>query len=154
MHNSVSLIGNLGHDPELKNSSNGNAWSSFRIAVNDYGMNPASGQSEQLTYWFRCTCFGKNAENFAKFCQKGSKIGIVGKLVQRNYTDNNGQQRESIEIKVDQMEFLTKLEGAGAPAGNGGAKPQYKPNQQKPATRSAPPPPPPENFGHTEDIPF
>lgn len=162
MLNCVSLVGNLGADPELRNSQNGTAWTSLRMAVNEFY------NGEQKTHWFSLTAFGKNAEIICQYCQKGSKIGIVGKLTTREWEDSNsGQKRTNVEIKVDQVELLNtqgqgqnqqngNYQGNGQQNRNQGQQNRGNQNQNRGNQRqqnNAPPPPddfPPANG----DIPF
>ena len=94
MMNTVVIVGNLGHDPELKYLANGTAVSNFRIAVNDpYKDN--SGNKVERTYWIPCVAWGKTAEVLANYCSKGSRVGVTGNLTSREWEDANGNKRSA-----------------------------------------------------------
>ncbi len=150
MHNIVSIIGNLGADPDIKYSANGTAIANLRIAVNDYRKDQ-NGNSQQQTYWFSAVAFGKTAEIVGQFTSKGHKIGIIGKLVQREWEDQGGNKRSSVEIRIDSVELLSGT-GNGASQGQGqnngyqnGQQGQRQQGGQQ--NRGAPPPPPPQGQG-------
>lgn len=109
--NSVNLIGRLGADPELRHGSNGTPWATARMAVNDnYGEN-------KRTYWFPLVFFSKNAEIAEKYLSKGSRLGVQGKLVVREWENKNGDKRTTTEIHVQSFDLLGDQQGAN---GNGG----------------------------------
>jgi len=98
--NSVSLIGRLGQDPELRYTQNGTSVCNLSIAVADnYG-------DTKQTYWFRATCWQKLAEACAQYTHKGSQIGITGKLITRSWKTNSGEDRVSTEIMASTVDFL------------------------------------------------
>jgi single-strand DNA-binding protein len=137
MFNRVCLIGNLGADPEIKYAPSGTCIANIRLAVNDKRKD-ASGQQLEETYWFQATAFGKIAEVLANYANKGSKIGVDGKLIQRNWEDAQGNKRQSIEIRIDSVELL-----ASQNAGNGGNGHSQSNGQQ--TRNQGNPPPPPQN---------
>lgn len=106
MFNRVCLIGNLGADPEIKYAQSGTCIANIRLAVNDKRRD-STGNTVEETYWFNATAFGKTAEVLANFSSKGSKLGIDGKLIQRNWEDNNGNKRQSVEIRIDSVELIS-----------------------------------------------
>jgi single-strand DNA-binding protein len=109
--NSVTMIGRLGKDPELKYTQNEKAVCSLNVALNDgYG-------DTQHTSWINVVCWGKTAENVAKYCVKGSQIAIVGRLSQRSWDDKDGNKRYAIEVIADRVQFIGAKK-QDAPAGN------------------------------------
>lgn len=96
--NSVNIIGNIGHDLELRYTGSGKPVLNLSIAVSNF-----NGESE----WFRVVIWNAVAENTVKYCKKGSKIGVSGRLATNKYTDNNGQERTNTEIVAQQVEFLS-----------------------------------------------
>lgn len=98
--NSVNLIGNIGNDIDLKYTGSGNAVTNINVAVNEYS------NGEQVTQWFRVTVWGEKAENLAKYCGKGSKVGISGRLRNNTFTDKQGNERMNTEITAFQVDFL------------------------------------------------
>ncbi|MCE5333754.1 MAG: single-stranded DNA-binding protein [Desulfobacteraceae bacterium] len=140
MLNAVCIVGNLGADPEIRYAASGTCIANLRIAVNDKRKDQ-SGNLIEETYWFTATAFGKTAEVCANYTHKGSKIGIQGKLIQRTWQDQSGNNRSVVEIRVDSLELLGSKEnnqGQQPPATNGQSRPQTQQHGSNP-----PPPPPP-----------
>src|SRR5699024_9520205 len=98
--NNVNIIGNIGNDIDVKYTGNGNAVTNINVAVNEYS------NGEQVTQWFRVTVWGEKAENLAKYCGKGSKIGVSGRLRNNTFTDKQGNERINTEIVAFQVDFL------------------------------------------------
>ena len=96
--NNVTLTGNLGQDPELKSTSSGKQVASVSIAV--------SGFSKDQTDWVRIQCWDKTAEILSKFCQKGDKVGVTGRLSVRNYEAQDGSKRTATEVVVNSLTLL------------------------------------------------
>lgn len=96
--NSVNIIGNIGHDLEIRYTGSGKAVLNFNIAVNDF-----NGETE----WFRIVLWNKLAENTEKYCGKGSKVGITGRLSKNKYTNKDGIEIEQVEIVGMGVEFLS-----------------------------------------------
>lgn len=123
----VFLIGNLTRDPELKETPSGVSVCRFSVAVNrGYG-------DDQTTDFFNVTAWRGLAENVAKFCKKGSKVGISGDLQLRKYEGNDGVERISVDVVAQEIEFLTPKEkrrddfySAPAPRGQEQKKPQLE----------------------------
>jgi single-strand DNA-binding protein len=104
LKNKVTLIGNLGKDPELKEfGSDKKKLLKVSIATNDAYKNGA-GEKVEETQWHNIVAWGKNAEIMGKYLVKGSEVVIEGKLVNNNYTDKEGIKRYSNEVHV--MDFL------------------------------------------------
>ena len=121
----VFLIGNLTRDPELKETPSGVSVCRFSVAVNrGYG-------DDQTADFFNVTAWRGLAENVAKFCKKGSKVGVSGDLQLRRYEGNDGAERLSVDVVAQEIEFLTPKEkrqddfySAPAPRGQAQKKPQ------------------------------
>jgi len=157
MLNQVCIAGNLGADPELRYSQAGLAITNLNIAVNEH-YKDGNGEPQKRTHWFRAAAFGRTAEIAAEYLQKGSKVGIAGKLVQRTWQDDQGNNRSSVEIRIDQLELLGSGNGNGnQPQGEGRQQGGQQAGVQNQQTRrsdayESPPdsgPPLPD-----EDIPF
>jgi single-strand DNA-binding protein len=103
--NKIILLGNLGHDPELRYTAKGNAVLSLSLATHRDSKD-AEGATRQETQWHKATVWGKRAESCAKYLVKGSKIYLEGELLMRNYTDKEGISRKSAEIMVDDLRFM------------------------------------------------
>lgn len=106
MINSVTIIGRLGKDPELRTTENGASMVNFNLAHNEIRL--VNGAREQIAHWFRCTAFGSLAQLCAEYLSKGSRIGVSGALRQRSWETSEGQKRNSVEILVRDIEFLSK----------------------------------------------
>ena len=103
MLNQTVLIGNLGQDPEVFYSSEGNPYSQFKIAFQ---------ASRKKTGWIKVICFNKLAELVEKYLHKGAKIAIVGTLDQHKWEADDGTQRSSFQLIANNIEFL-KTDGRG-----------------------------------------
>lgn len=125
MINKVTLIGNLGADPETKTTQSGMVVCNLRIATTERKKD-ASGNWTDHTEWHRVTVFGKTAENAAKYLQKGRQVYIEGKLRTTKYQDKDGKERYSTDVIADEVKFLGGEGGAKrgnqGRAGEGGAK--------------------------------
>ena len=118
--NSITIIGNLGRDPEVRFTQGGSAVCNLSVAV---GERVKKGETwKDHTEWFRVVVFGKTAENCGQFLQKGKQVCVVGKLRQREY-EKDGQKQRSTEVLADSVVFLGggKAEGGGKKADAGPA---------------------------------
>jgi len=102
--NHVSIIGNLGKDPELRYSSSGTAVATLSIAVNE--RITRNGERQEHTSWFQVVCWARLAENVAQYLQKGSRVAVEGSLRQRTYETGEGQRRSVVEIAARTIDFL------------------------------------------------
>jgi len=103
MINRVVLVGRLTRDPELRYTANGAAVASFTVAVNRTFTN---SQGEREADFINCTIWRKAAENFANFTNKGSLVGIDGRIQTRNYENQQGQRVYVTEVVVDNFSLL------------------------------------------------
>ena len=117
MFNSVSLIGNLGKDPELR-QGNETAAASFNIAVNE-NFTDKAGEKQKRTHWFRVVAYGKLAEICQKYLHSGSKVALRGQLTNRTWEDNKGAKHSIVEINARKIEFLDSANGSGNANGKG-----------------------------------
>lgn len=111
--NKVVLIGNLTKDVELKNTQgNGTAVATINLAVENYNFQTKKKGADFIPV----TVWGKQAENLSKYCSKGSKIAVSGRITQRSYDAKDGTKRYIIEVLADNfngIEFLSKSNSAG-----------------------------------------
>ena len=107
MKNSVSLIGNIGKPPEIKEIKPGNKVANFSIATNHNYTN-SEGTKVKDTQWHNIVAWGKLAEIIEKFTSKGSEVGIEGKLVYRSYEDKEGVTKYITEILANEVLLLGK----------------------------------------------
>lgn len=105
--NRCNISGNIGRDPELRQTQGGTQVLTFSLAVSDRKRNPQSGQWEEVTNWIPCVVFGNRAESLSRLLSKGMKCAVEGKLRQSSYKDKSGQNRSKIEVIVDEVEFLS-----------------------------------------------
>ena len=98
--NKVILIGNIGAKPELKYSSTNTAITNLSVATSESWTDKNTGQKQEKTEWHRVSVFGKLAEVITKYCDKGSKVYIEGKLQTRKHQDKSGADRYTTEIVV------------------------------------------------------
>jgi single-strand DNA-binding protein len=105
MVNKVLLIGNLGQDPELRNTPGGQSVATLRLATADR-YKDKDGNWQDRTEWHTVVVWGRTAENVAKFCKKGKQIYVEGRLTTRKWQDKEGKDRYSTEIVADTVQFL------------------------------------------------
>jgi len=105
MMNIAILSGNIGQDPETRRTQGGTSVTSFTLATSR-NWKDESGERKQQTEWHRITVFGKNGENVAKYCKKGSKVSVQGRIHYSEYTDRDGNNRHATEIIADEVYFL------------------------------------------------
>lgn len=108
--NKTILIGRLVKDPELKQTTSGTELANFSIASN-YSYSK-SGEKTDTTSFFNCIAWGKLGGIIAQYCQKGNRIAIEGRLQQKTWDDKDGNKRYSVEIVVENFQFLTPKETA------------------------------------------
>ena len=150
--NRVVLTGNLTRDPELRSTNSGMSVCSLRIATNTRQKDP-SGEWTDRAHYFSVTVFGAQGENCARFLSKGRPVAIDGRLQRREWQDQNGNKRESIEIVAESVQFLG---GRDDSTGNGNG---FTPRSDVPAdTRDFEPAGTPAAAGGSstaeDDIPF
>ena len=119
MLNSVTLMGRLVADPELKTTQNGTSVASFRLAV-ERNYQP-KGAAEKQADFIPCVAWRQTAEFIGKYFAKGRMIAVEGSLQSRNYEDKNGQKRTAIEVIVERVHFTG--ERVPASAGQASAPP-------------------------------
>lgn len=103
--NRVAISGNIGNDPDLRQTASGVQVLSFSVAVNDR-VKGEDGQWTDRPNWIDCTMFGARAQSVSRFLSKGSKVAIEGKLRWSQW-ERDGQKRSKIEVIVDEIEFMT-----------------------------------------------
>lgn len=115
--NKVILVGNLGRDPEVRHLSSGDAVVNISIATTDKWKDKQTGEAKEMTEWHKVNFFGKLAEIVGQYLKKGSTIYIEGSIHTRKYTDKDGAEKYSTEIKGTSMQMLGgKNEGQSQPA--------------------------------------
>src|SRR5215204_3287370 len=110
--NKITIVGNLGKDPELRYTPQGDAVCNLSIATNEKKKDKA-GELQDVTTWFRVTLWRRQAENASKYLTKGSQVYIEGRLRIEEWTDRDGGNRYTLEVQGTDMQFL----GGGAKGG-------------------------------------
>jgi single-strand DNA-binding protein len=106
----ITIVGNLGRDPETKYTPNGRMNVALNVAVS-HRFRDASGQQQERTNWFRATAWGQLAEQLDKMAQqgwlvKGRTVYITGRFEARDYQDNNGMNRTSLDISANEVSLV------------------------------------------------
>ncbi|MEI6805515.1 MAG: single-stranded DNA-binding protein [Myxococcaceae bacterium] len=108
----MTIIGNLGADPEVRYSQGGMALCNLRVAVT---KRKKEGENYvDHTEWFTLVCFGKTAENAQRFLKKGRQVFAEGRFQARKWADKDGKERVSLEVVVNQLLFLGNGREEGA----------------------------------------
>ena len=144
--NKVTLIGNLGKDPETRYMQNGDAVSNVTIATTDTWKDK-DGQKQEKTEWHRVTFYRKLAEIVEKYLNKGDSVYLEGRLETRKWTDKTGVERYTTEIIANEMKMLGGKKEGGKSDDNGGKS--YHSERKEPPVKSG------TAFDEMEDdIPF
>ena len=109
MINTVTLIGRIGNDPELRTTDKGSSLVKFPLAYHEYKQ--VEGERQSVTHWFNCCAFGSLAEICSEFLHKGARVGIQGQLQHRTWNDKEGEKKGMIEILIRDIEFLSNGNG-------------------------------------------
>ena len=138
--NKVIVLGNLGKDPEVRYTPNGNAVCNLRIATTRNWKNKDSGEKMEETEWHSVVLYDRQAEIAGEYLKKGRPVYVEGRLKTRKWTDKEGMERYTTEIVADSMQLLGGREGSGgggAEEEGGGGGGGYT-ERSAPAQRSAP----------------
>ena len=124
--NKVTLIGNLGNDPEVRSTNGGNRVASFSLATSR-SWNNQQGEKQEKTEWHKCIVWNTKGSQLAdiveRYVKKGDKIYVEGRIEYRQWTDKEGQTRYTTEINVRELLMLGGGRGGGGEA-DGDAAPQ------------------------------
>lgn len=136
--NKVIIVGNLGRDPEVRTFPSGDQVANVTVATTDRWKDKQSGEMREATEWHRIVFNGRLAEIAGQYLRKGSQVYIEGSLRTRKWTDKDGVEKYSTEIRADQMQMLGARQGG--PDGNddssgGGDSRQERASAQPPASR-------------------
>jgi single-strand DNA-binding protein len=132
--NSVTLVGNVTRDPELRFTPSGQAVATFGLAVNRRWQNRQNNEWEEQTSFFDVKCWAQMAENVGESLHRGSRVIVSGRLEQRSWETENGDKRSKVEVVADEIApslrwatvEITKNErrepGQGGGSGGGGGR--------------------------------
>jgi len=107
--NRVTIVGNLGRDPETRALPSGDTVADFTVATTERRRG-TDGGTQETTTWFRVSAFGKLGETAQQYLRKGSYVYIDGALALREYTDRDGQPRQRLEIRARDLRMLDRRE--------------------------------------------
>ena len=113
---SISFVGSLGRDSEIKALSNG-MMLKFTVATN------TGWKDKKVTTWLNCALFGKQAESLEQYLKKGTKVFITGEFEAREYEKKDGGKGMSLDVRVDRVELLGKREDNQQSGDNSGFTP-------------------------------
>jgi single-strand DNA-binding protein len=148
--NSITVVGNITRDPEIRYTASGQANANFGVAVNRRWMNRQTNDWEERTSFFNVVCWREMAENVGESLAKGSRVVVTGRLEQRSWETEQGEKRSVVEIVADDigpsLRFATaKVEkidrrgggdfggaasSGGASSGGGGGQGRSQPQPQ------------------------
>ena len=136
MFNKMTLIGNVGSDPEMRYTPNGNPVTSFSVATNRR-YTTSEGEQREETEWFRVSAWNRLSETCNQYVVKGMRVYVEGSFSSREWTDQEGQTRTSLEINCNEIRFLSRNNTD-----------QAMQNQNETGTSA------PDNGGSVEDLPW
>ena len=148
--NRVILVGTLGKDPETKTFANGGSLTQFSIATSETWTDKTTGERKEQTEWHNIVLQNKLGEIAQQYLRKGSKVYIEGSLNTRKWTDQNGQDRYTTQIKGQQMQMLDSANGNNQQQAQPQQQSSYKP--QQPTYAKNPQAQPPADLD--ADLPF
>lgn len=137
--NKAILIGNLGNDPDVRQTAGGMTVANLSVATSESWKDKQTGEQRENTEWHRVVLFGRVADVAAEYLRKGSKVYIEGRIQTRKWEDRDGNDRWTTEIVANDLQMLD-----GKPGGGGASAPAPQP--------SAPAQPAPSDL--EDDIPF
>lgn len=144
--NKVILIGNLGRDPDVRRTNNGDAVVSFSLACTESWRDKSTGERKDRTEWVNVIIFNENIGKVAEqYCKKGSKVYLEGQLQTREFTDKDGNQRKVTEVVLQRFRGELTLLDSRKDEGGSIRQQTVASSPHAPARQSAP---------IDDDIPF
>ncbi|HNJ83527.1 MAG TPA: single-stranded DNA-binding protein [Piscinibacter sp.] len=146
--NKVQIIGNLGRDPEVRYTPNGNAVCNVSVATTRQWKNKDSGERQEETEWHRVVFYDRLAEIAGEYLKKGRSVYVEGRLKTRKWQDKEGKDQYTTEVIATEMQMLGSREGMGGGEERGGgddygdrpqqrSAPAARPAASKPAAKPA-----------------
>lgn len=111
--NQVTLVGNIGRDPEMKYAKNGNAICNFSMATTESWKQ--GDEWKEKTEWHNIVAYSKTAEAVGQIAEKGNRCIVVGKIQTRQWEDKNGEKRYTTEIVANEFALLVTEPSSGKP---------------------------------------
>lgn len=151
--NKVQLLGNLGRDPEVRYTAAGKAVATFTIATS-FSWRDQNGNDQEKTEWHRIVAWGRLGEICGEYLSKGRRVYLEGRIQSRDWEDQDGRKRTTVEIVASDMIMLDGGQAQGRRRDDERGRPEPGPSRgQAESSRSGDDrsyyPPPPE-----DDIPF
>ncbi|MDO4683776.1 MAG: single-stranded DNA-binding protein [Lautropia sp.] len=149
MLNTVQLIGHLGRQPEVRYLPSGDPVVNVSLATTDKWTDRATGERREHTEWHRVAFFGRLAEIAGQYLHKGALVFVSGQLRTHTWTDSDGVERYTTDVRAETLRMLGSRQSAPAEAGqtDATARPRTRARQQPPVTGNG--------FDDmTDDIPF
>ncbi len=132
MLNQAQIIGHLGRDPEIRYLPSGEAVANFSVATTEKWKDKATGELKEATEWHRITTFGRQAEICGEYLRMGSQVFVQGKITTKKYTDKDGIERYSTEIRASDVRFVGgRKDGEGQGHGRAPQQRQAAPQRQQ-----------------------
>ena len=103
MDNTVTLVGNVTRDPELRYTPSGQTVATFGLAVNRRWQNRQTNEWEEQVSFFDVKCWAQMAENVSESIQRGTRVVVSGRLEQRSWETDNGEKRSKVEVVADEI---------------------------------------------------
>ena len=149
--NKVIIVGNLGRDPETRTFPSGGQVCNIRVATTDAWTDKQSNEKREITEWHSIVFNDRLAEVAAQYLRKGSQVYVEGQLRTRKWTDKDGADRYSTEIRADQMQMLGGVPKSVDEEASGARQPAARPaTAPRPAQARAGD----SGFDDAEEIPF
>jgi single-strand DNA-binding protein len=139
--NKVTIIGNLGRDPEVRYTPNGAAVCNVSVATTRNWKDKSSGDKVEETEWHRVVFYDRLAEIAGEYLKKGRSVYVEGRLKTRKWADKDGKDNYTTEIVAEQMQLLGGREGGGGGGGGGGNYGGQNQGGDESFSREAPPEP-------------
>jgi single-strand DNA-binding protein len=111
--NKVILIGNLGRDPEIRYTQSGSPVANFTLATTERWNDAASGERKERTEWHRIVVWGKQAEIAGEYLRKGRQVYVEGSLRTRDWSDREGNKRQTTEVHAQMFQMLGRRDEGG-----------------------------------------
>jgi single-strand DNA-binding protein len=138
--NKIVIVGYLGRDPEIRYTPQGTAVCNFTVATTEKKKDRA-GEAQDVTTWFRISAWGRQAEVANQYLSKGRQVYVEGRLRLEEYTDRDGNRRQSLEVSATDLHFLGSRGDTAAATQAAGST--FTPHDGEPPEQST-----------DEDIPF
>lgn len=150
--NKVTIVGNLGDNPEVKYMPSGGAVTNISVATSESWKDKQTGQPQERTEWHRIVFFNRLAEIAGEYLKKGSQVYVEGSLRTRKWQAQDGSDRYSTEIIGNEMQMLGGRSGATE---NAADRVVHQGDSGSPSQQAVPPTPPSAGMdSFDDDIPF